>query len=184
MLRNLVLAGAVAIAAACLPQLYESNPALFENLVGAGKADAIDAAQPAVAAAPKQVATVALTARNVRIPADAQGHFRADFRLNGRPIPAMIDTGASVVAINRSTARRIGISLSASDFTGIARTANGETRAAPVTIDRIQIGRLEFRDVPAMVLEDRALSGTLIGMSFLNRLARYRVEDRTMVLEH
>jgi len=41
---------------------------------------------------------------------DARGHFSAEFKLNGRKINGMIDTGATLIAINLSTARKAGTS--------------------------------------------------------------------------
>jgi aspartyl protease family protein len=169
MLRMLVLAGIVAGISASVPILLQNGP-------GGGVA-----APPVPAAAAPAAKTP--SGRKVRLDADARGHFSADFKLNGRPVPAMVDTGASAVALNLSTARRIGLSLAPSDFTGIVETANGRVKAAGVVIDRIAIGRVEFADVPAVVLEDRALSGTLIGMSFLSRLKRFQVEGGALVLE-
>lgn len=185
MLRIVIAAAAIAVAAASVPVLIENNPRLLDGLRGDGSAVPEDNAE-AVAKARQGEAGAgieSLPGRKVRLAADARGHFSADFRLNGRSVPAMVDTGASVVAINETTARRIGIRLSPSDFTGSARTANGTTKAAGVTIERIEIGRVEFRDVQAVVLEDEALSHTLIGMSFLSRLTRYGVEGGAMVLE-
>ena len=124
-----------------------------------------------------------VSGRKVRLSADASGHFNADFKLNGRTVPAMIDTGATVVALNRTTARRIGLNVAESAFMNHAQTANGRVRAAPVTIDRLALGRIELRDVEAVVLDDRALSETLIGMSFLSRLKRYSVEGGALALE-
>jgi len=94
----------------------------------------------------------------------------------------MIDTGATLVAINTSTARRIGISLNPSDFSHQVNTANGAIRAAVVNIDRLQIGKISIDNIQAVVLDDRALQTNLIGMSFLQRLAKYQVENGTLLL--
>lgn len=174
MLRTLALAAIAAVAFASVPLVLDGPPG------GGGTAAtdggrAADRAQPAAAKAP--------FGRKVRLKADASGHFNADFRLNGRAVPALVDTGATVVALNRATARRIGLDVGESAFTAFAETANGRVRAAPVTVGRIALGRIEVRDVPAVVLDDRALSGTLVGMSFLSRLKRYSVEDGTLALE-
>jgi len=123
-----------------------------------------------------------LLGRKVKIAADEFGHFNADFRLNGRNVDAMIDTGATLVAMNASTARRIGIRTMPADFKYRVKTANGETRAAGATIDRLQIGRITVENVEAMVLDDHALEGTLIGVSFLKRLAKYQVENGALLL--
>lgn len=179
MLRILLLAGGLAGVSVLVPILLESDPGLPERLLRR------DAEAPAAMVRPQEDERPAapLSGRKVRLDADARGHFVADFRLNGRTVPAMVDTGASVVAINRTTARRIGIDLSPMDFTAEVVTANGRAKAAGIVIDRVEIGRVEFRDVPAVVLEDRALSGTLIGMSFLSRLTRFQVEGGALVLE-
>lgn len=181
MLRIFILAGVVAGVFASVPILLQNDAGLPEWPL---RRDAEAPAAVAVVRPEAQVRrTEPLAGRKVRLAPDARGHFVADFRLNGRAVSAMVDTGASVVAINRTTARRIGIDLAPADFTGTVETANGRAKAAGVMIDRVEIGRIELRDVPAVVLDDRALSGTLIGMSLLSRLKRFQVEGGAMVLE-
>ena len=108
------------------------------------------------------------------------GHYTGTFRINGKPIEAMVDTGASLVAINVSTARRLGFSPAALDFQHQVRTANGSTKAAHVVLDRIEIGSIRVRDVDAVVLGDEALSSTLVGMSFMQKLKSYTAEKRIL----
>lgn len=187
MLRKLLLAGAVAGACASVPAFLDRNPQAFDKILDGNAQQERDAktvlAAAEVAPQARESGADIASGRRVRLEADDRGHFLAEFRLNGRAVPAMVDTGASVVAINRSTARRIGISLASGDFTVPVDTANGRTSAASATIGRLEIGRIELRDIPALVLEDDALSGTLIGMSFLGRLKRLQVENGTLVLE-
>ena len=162
--------------AALLVAVFTAAPQVLEAMLSQG-----DAAMPVERAA--SGAKDAPAGRKVRIAADASGHFSAEFRLNGRAVPAVIDTGATVVAFNRDTARRIGLDVAESAFTGSAQTANGRVRAAFVTVERVTLGRIEVRDVQAAVLDDKALPGTLIGMSFLSRLKRYSAEGGRMALE-
>ena len=185
MLRKLFILIVCAVASASVPILYERNPELFHGLIAAEDAQV---PPPTIAkaeirtSAPAEPVTEVLLGRKVRIAADQYGHFSADFRLNGRSVGAMVDTGATLVAMNASTARRIGIRVAAPDFKYTVRTANGETRAAGVTIERLQIGRILVEDVEAVVLDDKALDGTLIGVSFLKRLAKYQVENGALLL--
>ena len=185
MLRNLILAGIVVGSSAAIPIIYESNPQLFENAVHSAvqgnKAETRKLAAPVVAK-PAKSAEEVLLGRKVRLTADPTGHFLGDFKLNGRSVNAMVDTGATVVAINLSTARRIGINLKPADFRYAVSTANGNARAAGVIIDRLQIGRIAVDKVQAVVLDDEALSGTLIGMSFLKQLSKFQVEDGSLLL--
>lgn len=175
--------GVVAGSFAAIPILHQSNPELLRVLIGrsapAEAPAALSMARPDTDIGQERD----LTGRTVRIEGDGRGHFVADFRLNGRRVEAMIDTGATLVAINRTTARRIGLDLAQSAFVHSVDTANGRTRAAGAIIDRLEIGRIEIRDVQAVVLDDEALGGTLIGMSFLNRLRKFGVEHGTLLLE-
>lgn len=121
-------------------------------------------------------------ARTVAIPMDNSGHFTASFHMNGRTVRGVIDTGATFVAINEATARSIGLRLAASDFVHGVRTANGTTHAAMVNVDRMEIGNIRVANVETFVLKDKALSGTLVGMSFMSKLASYQVKGRTLEL--
>lgn len=181
MLRKLIIFSMCAGTSASFPTLYQSNQeaifSLLKSYVGTESARADPASATPVSLRPGET-----SGRKVRLAADARGHFTADFKLNGRAVEAMIDTGATVVALNRSTARRIGIPLAQLDFNQKIDTANGFARAAFVTIDRLQIGRISVDKVQAVVLDDKALAGTLIGMNFLNRLGKYQVENGTLMM--
>jgi aspartyl protease family protein len=120
--------------------------------------------------------------RSAVISADPGGHFTGLFAINGRKEEGLIDTGASMVAINISTAQRLGIAKADLDFRYAVDTANGKARAAYIRLNRVEIGPVRMENVGAMVLDDKALSGTLIGMSFLKGLSSYRVEDGRMHL--
>ncbi|MBS9719108.1 TIGR02281 family clan AA aspartic protease [Tianweitania sp. BSSL-BM11] len=179
MIRLAVTAGLLIAAAVAVPMVYESNPDAVLRLFG-GRRNAV---QVTGAAADDGNTSGAPQNRRVLIPANRAGHYVASFKLNGRSVEAVIDTGASLVAINETTARRIGVSVKPADFRHQVQTANGQTAAAAATIRELQIGRIIARDVPAVVLNDKALSSTLIGVSFLQRLARWHVDGDGMVLE-
>lgn len=186
LLRKLIMAGTVAGVAAAMPVLYESNPEAVEALLRGSSEPAADtrpAPKLAMARPAQEAGAEQLAGRRVRLVADGTGHFGADFKLNGRSVPGLVDTGATMVAINMSTARRIGLKIGTADFNGTVDTANGRTRAAFVVIDRLEIGRISVDGVEAVVLDDNALSGTLIGMTFMNRLRRYEVENGALMLE-
>ena len=185
MLRKLLIVGVSAGLSASVPIIYQANPDMFGVWLKSVFSDTAPDPQEVSAIPDLRLArseSPTLLGRRVLIPADNRGHFAADFKLNGRPITAMVDTGATLVALNESTARRIGVKLQPSDFRHRVATANGEVRAASVTIDTLQIGRIALDNVQAVVLEDKALSDTLIGMSFLKRLGKFSVEDGALLL--
>lgn len=120
--------------------------------------------------------------REVRIPAGRSGHYVSAFKANGRTIVGLIDTGATYVAINESTARSIGIKLSSADFKHKANTANGVTAAAFARLDAMEIGPIRVKNVDVFILKDHSLSETLIGMSFISKLSSFRVENSQLIL--
>jgi aspartyl protease family protein len=184
MMRKLLLAGAIAGAAAWFPSWFENNQDVFVRMSEDGQQ-----VEP-VRSAPRVIQTVrvaapeeSLAGRSARIERDQRGHFTSRFRLNGRDVDAVVDTGATVVAINMTTARRIGLELGPDDFAQEVETANGRTKAAFARLASLQIGRVYVENVDAVVLDDRALNSTLIGMSLLNRLRTYKVENGALVME-
>ena len=109
------------------------------------------------------------------------GHYFVDAEVNGETIRFLVDTGASVVTLSRSDAERIGFDVNQLDFAGRARTANGIARIARVVIDEIEIGDNAVRDVPASIIE-APMDMSLLGMSFLSRLAGYQVQGNRLIL--
>ena len=76
----------------------------------------------------------------------------------------------------------MGIKLSPKDFKYKVNTANGVTTAAETVIKRVEIGKVRVNNVRAMVLDDKSLKGTLLGMSFLGELRSFAVKNRELVL--
>jgi aspartyl protease family protein len=121
--------------------------------------------------------------RNLSISRDARGHFLTEGRIDGQRIGFMVDTGASVVALNETSAARFGLRPSRGDYNATVTTANGTIKAAPTRLAMVDIGGLVVRDVEAMVLPDEALSENLLGLSFLSKLKRFEYANGQMVLE-
>lgn len=123
-------------------------------------------------------------ARIVSIGRDHRGHFKAHGRIDGRQVSFMVDTGASVIALTERDADRLGIRPSRGAFTAPVQTANGVVRAAPVTLNSVDIGGLVVRDVKALVVPGRGLSENLLGLSYLTRLKRFEYASNKLVLEN
>jgi len=122
------------------------------------------------------------TASETSLKADASGQYFATAYINGAPVPAQIDTGATLVTLNAEDARRLGIDYLRGQQV-MARTASGVTVAYVVRLARVQIGDVALTEVPAQVLPGgrEQLSHALIGMSFLRHVEMRRSGD-TMVL--
>jgi aspartyl protease family protein len=141
-------------------------------------------ATPVAAAAPVDAPTPRASGpRTVEIARDQRGHFAVDGVVDGRRISFMVDTGASLIALTRSDAARLGIHPAQRDYRVQVSTANGITRAAKVTLGMVEIGGVMVRNVDALISPDEALSENLLGLSFLSRLRRFEYREGRLVLE-
>ncbi len=121
-------------------------------------------------------------AREVRLKADDRGHFVFDAAVNERPVTLMADTGATLVVLTFEDAERLGLSPHSLEFSGRVQTANGVSRVAPVTLDRVRVDDITLHDIPAAVAERGALGVNLLGMSFLGRLRSFQIQGHELVL--
>jgi len=138
-------------------------------------------AKTAAIAIPQDTAPAGI--RSVSIPRDPRGHFQTEARIDGQRIGFMVDTGASVIALNEKSAARFGLRPSPADYKTNVSTANGTIKAARTRLAMVEIDGLIVRDVDAMVLPDEALSENLLGLSFLSKLKRFEYANGKMVLE-
>ena len=121
-------------------------------------------------------------ARAVQIARGQAGEFALQARINGVNTPMVIDTGATSVVLTWETAKAAGLPLELLDYNVDVETAGGHTRAARLTLDRLAIGKLVERSVPALVVPRGQMKTNLLGMSFLDRLERWEVRaDRLML---
>jgi len=112
--------------------------------------------------------------------ADMRGHFYTSGNINGASVRFLVDTGASMISIGASDARRMGLDFN-SGQKAIYQTANGQAVTSKVQLDTVQIGDVTLRNVDAVILQTE-MPTALLGMSFLNRMEMLR-EGSTMTLK-
>ena len=110
------------------------------------------------------------------------GHFVSEIRINGSPVQALVDTGATLVALSHEDAERANIRPSGNARTGMANTANGQVKFTMVMLNEVRLGPLVLRDVEAAVMPKGAMQNTLLGMAFLKRLSRFEMRDSRLIL--
>jgi aspartyl protease family protein len=121
-------------------------------------------------------------ARAVQVPRGQTGEFALKAKINGVNAPMVIDTGATSVVLTWETAKAAGLPLELLEYDVNVETAGGHTRAARLTLDRLAIGKLVERSVPALVVPRGQMKTNLLGMSFLDRLESWEVRaDRLML---
>ncbi len=115
------------------------------------------------------------SAREVVITAGPGGHFTAAGAINGQAVSFMVDTGATLVALGRDQAERLGIDL-ATARPALTQTANGPVAVQLVMLNTVRVGELELINVGAAVMP-QAMPTVLLGNSFLARLKMRRDND-------
>jgi len=120
--------------------------------------------------------------RTVEVARAFNGDFEVMAEINGARVSMVLDTGASSVVLTRDDAKAAGLPLEVLVYSAAIDTANGRTRAAPVTLDRIAVGGLVERSIDALVAQPGQLKTSLLGMSFLNRLQSWEVRGDRLLL--
>ncbi len=110
------------------------------------------------------------------------GHFEARLEINGRPVHAVVDTGATTTVLSAEDARAAGFNVVSLRYTVPVSTANGITNASAVRADEIAVGNIVRRDMPILIAAPGALRQSLLGMNFIGSLSGFDVRGDRMIL--
>ncbi len=120
--------------------------------------------------------------RTVEIARGPGGSFFVTVQINGARVSMVLDTGASAVVLTQEAAKAAGLPLEVLNYSVNVDTANGRARAAPVTLERVSVGGITERLVPALIAQPGQLRVNLLGMSFLNRLQSWEVRGDKLIM--
>jgi len=110
----------------------------------------------------------------ISVPRQPDGHYYLTLELNAERIRFVVDTGATDMVLTRADARRAGLDPDTLNFIGIANTANGQVRTAPVRIDTVKLGNITDTNVRASV-NGGEMDGSLLGMGYLEKWGRIEI---------
>ena len=102
--------------------------------------------------------------------------------MNGVALPFIFDTGATSVVLRAEDAAALGIDIDKLNYSAVVSTANGTSRAAEITLASLAVGDIAERGIRALVARRGALQESLLGQSFLERLAGYSVANDRLTL--
>lgn len=105
--------------------------------------------------------------REVRLQRNRAGHYVADGTINGRDVTFVLDTGATTIAIPGKVAANLALPRGEEFKT---HTANGIASSFAIRLDRVSIGDIALRNVPAGVSPGLSTDEVLLGMSFLKHI--------------
>ncbi|MFO8212242.1 TIGR02281 family clan AA aspartic protease, partial [Pseudomonas aeruginosa] len=101
-----------------------------------------------------------------------------DGLIDGAPATFLLDTGASAVAVPEALALRLQLQRGAPIDLD---TANGRTRGWRTRLQRLELGDILLKDVPAIIAPGMGGNEVLLGMSALRQL-EFSQRDGTLVL--
>lgn len=121
------------------------------------------------------------TTKTVRIASGQGGHYWVTGKVNIHSVDFVVDTGATTISMNASTARRLGLDYKSGEPIQLS-TANGIKKASLVKLKKVTIGEITQYNVAATVAFDDALPFVLLGNSFLSGV-NWRKENGILILE-
>lgn len=139
----------------------------------------VGASSPRVPGLPARVSPTRTTPAQIAKGPD--GHFWAEADIDGRAVRVLVDTGASVVALTRDDAQRLGLHLTPADFTETVETASGPVKAAAIELSHVAVAGARVDKVQALVVE-KGLPHSLLGMSYLGRLSAFEARPTGLTL--
>jgi aspartyl protease family protein len=118
---------------------------------------------------------------SVTLSASPGGHYVVDGQVNGGTMRLVVDTGATLIALPASDARRLCIDYRKGEMSS-TQTAAGPTAAWRVRLESVRVGGIELNNIEAIVIEQGLPIG-LLGMSFLNRVEMRQEAGRMTMIK-
>jgi len=110
------------------------------------------------------------------------GHFEATVLVDGAPVQAIVDTGATSTVLTAADAARAGFHPSELVFNIPVSTANGTANAARIVASDVAVGDIVRKNLPILVAEDGRLGQSLLGMNFIGTLSGFDARGDRLIL--
>lgn len=108
--------------------------------------------------------------KTVTIAPDTDGMYEISGSINGFQVNFVVDTGATLVSLNKNHAKRIGLNYKLEGKESLSQTASGYSKIYLVTLKKVRVGDIELSDVEGAVHDGDFPKVILLGNSFLNRV--------------
>ena len=112
---------------------------------------------------------------------DPVGMYRANGSINGSTVEFLVDTGATHVVMSAKLARQLNIDFRGDGTASFAHTASGVAKTFHVNLERVSVGAITLRHVPALVMDGEHPTEVLLGMSFLSQIG-FSNQGKMMIL--
>ena len=106
------------------------------------------------------------------------GHYIFSGKINGQDIDFLVDTGATTTSVPGQLASKIGLKPGSSIP---VQTAAGTTTAYLTKLDSMQMGDMQFYDVPATIIPEMNASEVLLGMNVLKHMELVQRDNQLII---
>jgi len=110
----------------------------------------------------------------VTIAPDGGGMYLVNGSINGFQVSFVVDTGATLISMNKHQAKRIGLAYKMQGVESVSETAAGYARIYLIKLNEVTVGNITVHDVEAAVHDDEFPTVILLGNSFLGRVNMVR----------
>ena len=102
--------------------------------------------------------------------------------MNSETVLFLVDTGATNTVLTLKDAIKAGINIDKLNFRKPIHTANGINYSAPILVKSLEIGNTQLKEFNVLVLKD-GLFRSLLGMDFISKLSKFKVEKNVLILK-
>ena len=120
--------------------------------------------------------------KTVSIAPDRHGMYEVNGSINGFQVNFLVDTGATLISMNRNQAKRIGINYKMEGEESLSETASGLSKIYIVNLKSVMVGDIKIPNVQAAVHDGDFPRTILLGNTFLARVKMNR-EGQMLKLE-
>jgi aspartyl protease family protein len=110
------------------------------------------------------------------------GLFYIHAAANGTPLRFVVDTGATVVVLNRNDAARLGLSYESLDRSARMNTVGGPSAMKWTEIERLEMAGKKLEGIAAAVV-DQGLPVSLLGQNALSLLGTVTLKGNVLTIE-
>ncbi|STX52293.1 Aspartyl protease [Legionella busanensis] len=112
------------------------------------------------------------------IKADSSGHYRIKGSINNENVEFIIDTGATLVAIPKSLANRLGLK---GRYPILLQTANGNISGSLTRLKELTFANFKLYDVKAVIMPGSDDNMVLLGMNVLSKFNLSQQNNRLII---
>lgn len=105
-------------------------------------------------------------------------HYWVKVQIDQTPVQLMLDTGATMTSLSRTFVEQNSLEYRHVDYQ-VVQTANGETQAEQIEVDRFAMGGVVLNNFRMLVLDNYfSKNDGLLGMNFLSNFEFYIDQER------